>query len=649
MRVYIPFNSNDFNSVFTTLSISPCSFYPNRKYSFKRSTTCLLNKSEDFLVGYEKPIFHNQEFDKDEGFPVLIEIEIEETESKWQTTANGLNYVIIDNTVFLLNNFKLLFRNEKELNETFAKSSKSLETKYSALAKQNSEVIKVDCFVNEIPLIQFPTVNNNFNSSTFFNERKLNRILGAILGSAIAYTNLTTKEWQDISILLRSLNNNLSLFLNKVSENSENNEFEKKQVLEIIDKICKTYEADEKLEDAIVSGSNSSFTPELLNTLKQTKIFGISVYDLLIEGLLLSSKAELPLSLKLKKLKRAINSKFNSKYPSNYIEKVNNAFSDIRNKIEDEISLSRKNNKLTIESLVRPHFVNDKMELFIPEGLLENEKKYLLQCLKFFVETDNIPDLETFLTNRKTILIDLAKHFKDTIDNFDGSEEREYLLELLNSIDNIKVRFDFSRTSNEVLKSIAVLFISGRDLSKFIENNEREGIQHSLIYYTLWGSIYGAAILPKTLTESITEDKSNLKILIAAYSEAIGEYQKNKTEIHIDIESSQNKTEQEKKKQIEEDLKASSIESNKVNEPTEKYSPTISVLGSQILEQVELKKKIKLTDLKSISKSFKTNKDVENLINRELQDRIKVTKKGATLYAELIDNGQLKILLTKNN
>jgi hypothetical protein len=637
MRVYIPFNSNDFNSVFTTLSISPCSFYPSRKYSFKRATTTFLNESEDFLVGYEKPIFHNREHDKDYGFPVLIEIEI--TESKWQTTANGLNYVIMDNTVFLLNNFKLLFRREKELNETFAKSLKSIETKYSALAKQNSEIIKVDCFVNEIPLIQFPTVNKNFNSLTFFKERKLNRILGAILGSSIAYTNLTTKEWQEISILLRLLNNNLSLFLNKVSDN---NEFEKKQVLEITDKILKTYETVEKLEEAIMLGSNSSFTSELLNTLKQSKVFGISAFNLIIEGLLITSKAELPLSLKLEKLKRAVNSKFNSKYPSNYIERVNDAFSDVRNKIEDEIYLSRKNNKLTIDSLVRPHFVNDKMELFIPEGLLENEQKYLLQCLKFFIETDNISDLETFFTNRKTILIDLAKHFKDTIDNFDGSKEREYLVELLKSFDSLRGGFDISRTSNEVLKSIAVLFTSGRDLLRFIENNEREEIQHSLIYYTLWGSIYGAAILPKTLTESITEDKSNVKILISAYAETIGEYQKCKTESHIEIESSESKTEQEITGQIEEDSKASSIESNTVNEPADKFTLTISVLGSQIIEQVELKKKMKLAELKSISKSFKTNGDVEHLINSQLQDKIKVTKKGDTMYAELIDNGQLK-------
>jgi hypothetical protein len=635
MKVYIPFNSNDFNSVFTTLSISPCSFYPNRKYSFKRATTTYLNESEDFLVGYEKPIFHNRELDKDYGFPVLIEIEIEKAKSEWQTTANGLNYVIIDNTIFLLNNFKLLFRREKELNEIYAKSLKSIETKYAALAKQNSEVIKVDCFVNEIPSIPFPSVNNNFNSLTFYKERKLNRLLGAILGSSIAYTNLTTKEWQEISILIRLLNNNLSLFLNKVTDN---NEFEKKQVLEIIDKIIKVYETVEKLEEAIKLGSNSSFTSELLYTLKQSTIFGTSAFNLLIEGLLVTSKADLPLLLKLEKLKRAINAKFNSKYPSNYIERVNNSFSDVRNKIEDEINLSRKNNKLTSDALFRPQFVNGKIKIKIPEGILENEKKYFLQCLIFFIETDNIPDLETFFTNRKSLLIDLARHFKDTIDNFDASKEREYLVELLKSFDNLRGGFAISRTSNEVLKSIAVLFTSGRDLLRFIENNEREEIQSSLIYYTIWGSIYGAAILPKTLTESITEDKSNVKTIISAYAETIGEYQKHKAESHLEKEIQKQTTEPEIKEQIDEGLKTTSNELNIVNEPTEKYRPTLSVLGSQILQQVEITKKIKLAELKCLSKSFKTIGDVENLINNQLHDRIKITKKGATMFAELIDN-----------
>lgn len=635
MRVYIPFNSNDFNSVFTTLSISPCSFYPSRKYSFKRATTTFLNESEDFLIGYEKPIFHNREFDKDYGFPVLIEIEIEKPESDLQMSSNGSKYFIIDNTVYLLNNFKLLFRRDKELNETFAKSLKSIESKYTNLAKQNSEVVKVDYYVNEIPTILYPTVNSCINSLTFYEERKLNRLLGAILGSSIAYTNLTSKEWQEISILLRFLNNNLSLLLNKVGDN---NDFEKKQALEIIDKIQKIHESVEKLEEAIMLESNSSFTSDLLNTLKQSKIFNVSAFNLLIEGLLVTPKAELPLSLKLEKLKRAINSKYNSKYPSNYIDRINNSFNVIRNKIEDEINRSRKSNNLTPDALVKPLFLNSKLELKIPEGLPNNEKKYFLQSLKFFIETDNIPDLETFFTNRKNILIELAKHFKDTIDNFDGSKEREYLVDLLKSFDSLRGGFGVSRTSNEVLKSIAILFTSGRDLLRFIENNEKEEIQNSLIYYSLWGSIYGAAILPKTLTESITEDKSNVKTLLIAFSETIVEYQKIKTREQPLDDNLDNEIKPDKKELMNEEIKGISNQIKSLNEPVEKYQPAISVLGSQILEQVVTKKKVKLSDLMYLSKSFKKQSDIEDIIKNQLLNKIKVIKEGRTMFAEKLED-----------
>jgi hypothetical protein len=637
MRVYIPFNSNDFNSVFTTLSISPCSFYPNRKYSFKRATTTFLNESEDFLIGYEKPIFHNIENDKDYGFPVLIEIEIEKPESEWHSTDNGVKYAIIENTVYLLNNFKLLFRNEKELNETFAKSLKSIETKYATLAKENSKSVEFDCLVSELPSLQLPFVNNSFNSLTFQKERKLNRLLGVILGSAIAYTNLTSKEWQEISILFRYLNNNLSLLLNKVGEN---NEYEKNQALEIIDKIQRIYETIEELETSIMLGSNSSFTSDLLITLKQSKIFNISTFNLLIEGLMVTSKEELPLSLRLIKLKRAINAKFNAKYPTNYIERVNNSFSDVKYKIEDEINLSRKNNKLTFDSLVRPKFINDKLELIIPEGLLENEKNYLLQCLKFFIEIDNVPDLETFFINRKKILTDLAIHFKGTIDNFDGSEEREYVILLLNSFENLRGGFDVSKISNEVLKSIAVLFTSGRDLLRFIENNEREEIQNSLIYYTIWGSIYGATILPKTLTESITEDKSNIKTLIDAYSESICEFQKSNTSEILIKENLNDKSENKIKEQLPEKSKEVKTEVIIGNETIRNYLPSISVLGSQILEQVESKRKVKLSELIMLSKTFKNHSDLKDFIEYELPNKIKVTKENGINFAEKMEGNE---------
>lgn len=636
MKVYIPFNSNDFNSVFTTLSISPCSFYPNRKFSFKRATTTFLNENEDFLVGYEKPVFHNKELDKDYGFPVLIEINVDKKESEIEITNNGLRYVIIDSTIFLLNNFKLIFRREKELNETFAKSLKSIETKYASLAKQNSFIVKEDCFVNELPLIKYPPVNPNFNSITFYRERKLNRLLGAILGSSIAYSNLTSKEWQEISILLRGLNNNLSLYLNKVNDN---NEFEKKQSLEIIDKILKVHEKIEKLDEAIML--ESTITSDFLNTLKQSKIFNISAFNLLIEGLLVLPKTDLPLSLKLEKLKRAINAKFNSKYPNNYIDRVNNAFSDVRIKIDSEINLSKKNNKLTVDDIVKPSFINNKLNFKISGNLTELESKYLVESLCFFVDNDDVTDLETFFTNRKSILIDLAKHFKVTIANFDDSKERKYLIELLNSFDSLRGGFHTSGTNNEVLKSLAILFTSGRDLLRFIENNEREEIQNSLIYYALWGSIYGAATLPKTLTEAVTDDNSNIKSLIIAFNSVITDFGKKQTDEIIKEPVPTKEVDLTINEKSEEESEQYDRESSKVNEPKFPYQQSISVLGNQLLEQVETKKKVKLSDLIKLSKSFKKNSDIEDLINSQLSDKIKVTKEGRTMFAERIESNEL--------
>ena len=283
MKVYIPFNSNDFNSVFTTLSISPTSYYPNRKYSFKRASTTFLNENEHFLIGYVKPIFHNRD-EKDYGFPILLEIDFDNKNSKINKDKTGINYVIIDKTIFLFSDFKLIFRREQELNETLAKSLKSIETKYANIAKENSVVNKKECFVTDLPNLNLPSKNKELNSTTFLNERIINRIFGVILGSSIAFSNKTSKEWQEILLLLKSLNNNLSLFLNKIGDD---NDFEKKKSLDIIYKIYSLYESTETLDAAIML--DSTITSDLLNSFKETVILKTPVYELIIEGILSKS------------------------------------------------------------------------------------------------------------------------------------------------------------------------------------------------------------------------------------------------------------------------------------------------------------------------------------------------------------------------
>lgn len=634
MRVYIPFNSNDFNSVFTTLSISPRAYYINRNYSFKRSTSSFFIESEEFLVGFEKPIFHNKTFEEDFGFPILIETELENIESTWEADQSGWNYLIIHDSVLLMNQFKLHFRSQKELDETFARALKSIETKYTVLAKQNSEVSNDYFFVEEPPRINFPIKNINLNSTTFFYERTFNRLLGAILGSSISSLNTVPKQWIEITMLLRSLNNCLSLFLNKLSED---NRYEKRRAVEIIDSIKQVYESIEKIDEVLMLQGNIFLTSDLLCSLKEASAFNIPLYNFLIEGLLVTPKIKLPLALKLEKLKRNINASINLKFPNKYIERVNNSFWEIRNDIDDKIESAKKENKLTKESFVSPSFTNGKLELILPGGLAENERRYFLHTLLFFIKKDNIYDVDTFFSKRKEILKELATYFKSVFEDFDKSEEREYLIDLHKSFDSLRGGFNISGTSNEVLKVIAILFSSGRDLSRFIENNEREEIQNSLFYYSLWGSIYGAASLPKTLTQMVTGDNKNVQILINSYSETLLDFEKNKGKCFVLIEDNLRQLSNSGSNQIVSKSLSSETKTNNLNEPKERYELDFSDLGKKMIEILKLKKEVMLKDLLFLSRDFKTNGDVESFIDKDLKGFLRVVKKGRVKYAEIID------------
>jgi hypothetical protein len=501
------------------------------------------------------------------------------------------------------------------------------------LAKINSTVLKQDFYVSDLPKLKFPSHNLTSNTTTFKRERKLNKILGTILGSSIAYVNSTTKEWQEITNLIRFLNNNLSLYLNKIGDR---NDFEKTQSLEIISKISRVFENIEKLEETIMLDSNIS--SDILNSFKSFTIFNVPVFNLLIEGLLSSPKIELPISLKLEKLIRAINSKYNSKYPNNYIDRVNSAFNDLKTSIEKEIFLSRKNNVISNDGIITFDILDSNVHILLPQILNQKETEYLEQTISFFIKTDSIIDIEYFFVNRKEILIELANHFKTSIKSFPESKERQYLIDLLKSFDSLRGGFNIAQTDNEVLKTIAILFTSGRDLLRYIENNEREQINNPIIYYSIWGAIYGASIIPKTLTEVIAESNTNLKTIISAFDHTIKTFNSFTDNEPITYDTFVTEKASEIVSTTTKDVQQ---ENNIVSEPEPTYRQEYTSLGQLILQTVESHKKVKLADIKATSKKFKNLDYIEEIIKNELSQLINLTKEGRTKFAIIKDNNEL--------
>jgi hypothetical protein len=625
MKVYIPFNSNDFNSVFTTLSISPCSFYPVRKYSYRRGSPSIINNNEDFLIGFTKPIFHNREFDNDFGFPILLETIIDTKDNEFFELNSGIKYYSIAKTVFLTKYFKLLFRSEKEMNETFAKSLKSIETKYVSLAKSNSEFIKQDYFVRELPKLKYPDRNSTLS---FTKERILNKIWGTILGSAIACVNSTLIEWNGITNQIRLLKNVLSLYLNKIGDN---NDYEKTQTLEILSKINHLFENIQNLEESIMLDSNSNISSEVLNSLKNIIIFNIPVLNLLKEGLLASSHVELPISLKIEKLQRAINSKYNSKYPNNYIERINASYVSLIESVEMEIFHLRKNNIISNDGLVTFDILDSIVEIKLPQFLNKIDSEYLRQTIFFFIQTDTILDIEYFFSNKEEILTNLAIHFKTNIKSFTSdSKERQYIAELLKSFKSLRGGFQISNIDNEVLKTLAILFTSGRDFLRFIENNEKEQINTPIIYYSIWGSIYGASIFPKTQTQLITDNSTNIKVFISELDKIVDSLAMNS---FVDDVSNEHITTEMHKDSLQIE-KTEVLGENKISSNLNEYnSKENSELINLILLLVKKNGKIKLTEIKAANKKFKNVDDISEIIISKLSQQIILTKDGKTRYA----------------
>jgi len=617
MKVFIPFNSNDFNSIFTTLSISPISFYSKRKYSFKRASATLLNSNESYLVGYKRPVFHSKEYDIDFGYPVLLEIDVDFIDGWLNGKNDEIQYLLIPNTVYLTGDFRLYFRREKEMLETFAKSLKSIETKYVGIAKIRSSVMKEDVVASEIPSIEFPSEDRRANEILFARERRLNKIWGVIVGSSVSCLISVSKEWQEISNLLRHLNNNLSLYLNKIGDS---NDLEKRVCLDLISKISSVFESIEKLDETIMLESNIS--SDLLGVLKSSRIFNIPVYHLIIEGLLMADMTTLPVPLLQEKLVRAINARFNSKYPAAYIETVNEAFFKLRLKIEDRLYEARKQNTFSKESIITFDFSTDRISLEIPDVVAGKEREYLRQTLIYFVNIDGLTDIEFFFINRKDILVNLANHYKSQIPEFAKSPERDYLLELLKSFDSLRSTFEIGEINNDVLKVIAVLFTSGRDFQRFLENNEKNSIINPIIYYSIWGSIYGAAIFPKTTTDILAESETSSRILLSIFDQT--------TESFKALSDSNFSTSENIKTRT---FTNAEIPENVVKRKSDRKTAKWSEKAQLILDFVSKHGKVRLANLKTISPEFKNISNVESVITGELSDQISIKLEGRSKVA----------------
>jgi hypothetical protein len=509
MKLYIPFNSNDFNSVFSTLSISPRGFYSQRKYSFKRAYECLLNPLEFSLIAYPDPTFSTKDYDKDNGYTVNIEVDLS-NDMLTKISSKALNAYEIKDTIYLFNGFKLIFRTKKELVEILAKSLKSVETKFADLAKENSflaiQFENAKFLDQEVKLRRADKISPHVS---FQDERRTNKLIGSAMGFFIGLNNTIGGEYGRLKSLKRELENLKAVFLSNITQKSDNSE--KDRILACLGELKKEFDQIEPISETILFNCTGLTSTEFAGV-TSSKIYGFNTMDLILEGLMALNAKNLPMQLRIELTNRCLQSPFNTKYPDHYIKRFEENIYGIRENIDFLIHSKKKRQEINSEKLLLFEGLSPiRIKSSIEDSL---ELKYFESIIDFFVNQDELSTSEILFSNRSELLTHLGNHLKNSVADFDGSEEKIYLLSLFNSFKNLRSPFDASKVRFESFKSVAVLLTSGRDINRFYDNVVSVGVEEIKIALGIWGAVYGYATLPKTLTEEIFYESGKTNLLL---------------------------------------------------------------------------------------------------------------------------------------
>jgi len=216
-KLYILISSLNFNNIIATESISPKSFYQNRKFGYKRFYSVNPNPFEDILLGYSKiPNFSIDDTDLDD-YPLVIEISTDLLPQneyvKEQKDAIEI-YKIFNTIYFDPTKTKFYFSSEKEKDICLIKVAPSIETKLMPIYQNNIKIIdKNNTFLWNENILKDIADTQKYTTD---NDLYINRLKGfyycyylGILLTKIRNKKLV-KEYpkKEIEKLLLSANNN---------------------------------------------------------------------------------------------------------------------------------------------------------------------------------------------------------------------------------------------------------------------------------------------------------------------------------------------------------------------------------------------------------------------------------------------------------
>ncbi len=498
--LYLPINSQNFNNIFASESISPCSFYKKRGFGIPRFKT-LFSEINDYLVLFNQPPEISLENSDEVAYILIFQLSVDE--SCLKQISEGI--WIYPRTIYLsLKNFKKLYflsDYEKKFVVAGAESSKTTkgirkyESIFEILDKKSQKKYDFN-FNNKIE--ENKTIQYEIERDRVFNSFK-----GFLYGILCGYMKTKSEDETEYSKSLRQVTNDFAMLKNRMANSDKASV--KKQIIRLEESVCQS-----ELLFKRTFGYEGS---DLISRFFESQFLAMWQWVQLLEEK--SDSKSLFENNVIKSLQK------NSDTP------IFAEFQIIKQSIDRYISNENKSYKDGLDSDIKRAIFN--LEKYGESKFSKKTATNLpdLNNFDFEVATKKIK-LKTSDLNKEdknhyeTLLSILMKHAKnqrgkvhddffiDIVKDFASIAYPTKTPKLLKYLQHEEYDFDIQKdTRGTVFQNLAAFIFKPNCLEELQEYLEDKKIDNHWIAYSFWGVFNGFASMGKNFTVNIFDNRNH--------------------------------------------------------------------------------------------------------------------------------------------
>lgn len=495
-KLYIPTSSLNFNNILSSESISPCAFYPRRGFGFKRLEKVELNNLDNVILLYDKFPYFDIVNSEIENYPMVVEINTSSCNAKFREVAKGI--FACDETIYI-NPYDTVFwfNNINELVRTKVKSAPSIETKMADL--YDGCLAVVDESISKYCYSLKGVSDGALNEAAIRNDIRIDKLKGFLYGYIIAYNNACSKNVAVIKMHIREIINSLSAILSAPDFKLSMLKSKKLEALYAqLEAVVNSAYAPSSALDALIKSKVEEYNiPNLVEVLKKE-----GIYSHWCEILKAKTKQKL-IRVERFSLTEGVNKMFAL---DRYEELLYSLF----------VGGPVVGKPIALQTM--PRIVSNRIDS-IPEF-----KNFWAKLLNLYIDMNVQKD--DFLNDRYKYAREGVVLCKEELINagkvWENSTHKTYLNGLLSNLKSFTA-FDINSIDSLQFKSFAMFFQKANlEISELDELMISKGEGDMRYVYSFWGTIFGFAEMPKTLTSALFNPdvcENKLYIYTAVYRE----------------------------------------------------------------------------------------------------------------------------------